>query len=666
MPDASLMSTTPTSPISKLLVANRGEIARRLFATCRRMGVATVAVYSDPDRRAPFVSDADQGVALGGSTPAESYLRIDAVVEAAVRTGADAVHPGYGFLAENAVFARAVMDAGLTWVGPPPQAMETMGSKLASKALMEKSGVPTLTGRDLTGLSEEEITEAAGEIGYPILLKASAGGGGKGMRIVDEAAELSEAIAAARREAESAFGDGTVFAEKYLEAPRHIEIQVFADNAGNTVSLFERECSIQRRHQKIIEEAPSPALDEPTRRKMSQAAVTAAEAVGYVGAGTVEFLYQEGEFFFLEMNTRLQVEHPVTEMITGLDLVRLQLLVAAGEPLPPEATDPTRRGHAVEARLYAEDPTSGFLPVSGTIERIRFPDLEGLRVDSGVESGSEISVYYDPMLAKVVAWGPTRREAVSLLAHGLERASIHGTVTNRDLLVRILRHPRFLSGEVDTHFLEVHNPAELGAPLVTEDDERRAAVAAALANQELHRSQAGVLSSLPSGWRNVPSQPQTVTFTASAGEIEVGYRFDRNRRLHVSGYASARLVQASPDRVGVELDSLLGWYDVQRSGSTVYVDGPSGPVRLVELSRFPVAEGEEDPGSLHAPMPGRVLRVDVSEGDEVAEGQVLVVLEAMKMEHTLRAPHAGVVTAVLTGVDEQVAAGAVLVVVGEP
>ena len=629
------------------------------------MGIATVAVYSDPDRRAPFVGEADEGVALGGSGAAESYLRGDAIVEAALATGADAVHPGYGFLAENAGFARAVIEAGLIWVGPSPEAMELMGSKLASKELMHTSGVPTLPGVDLTELDPNGIKQAAAEIGYPVLIKASAGGGGKGMRVVGSPDDLQAAVEGARRESASAFGDETVFVEKYLESPRHIEIQVFADTHGNTVSLFERECSIQRRHQKIIEEAPSPAIDEPTRTRMSEAAVTAASAVDYVGAGTVEFLYQGGDFYFLEMNTRLQVEHPVTEAITGLDLVRLQLLVASGDPLPPAATDPTRSGHAIEARLYAEDPTNDFLPVTGTIEHIRFPSVEGLRVDSGVEDGSEVSVHYDPMLAKVVARSSTRNEAAALLARALEGAAIHGSVTNRDLLVRILRHPEFLSGDIDTGFLERHDPARLGSPLVTGEGERRAAVAAAIAGQEQNRREAGILASIPSGWRNVPSQPQHVTFAGSGGDIEVGYRFRRDGALEVAGYESARIVEADPARVGLELDGVLGWYDVRRSDSAVYVDGPAGPVRLVELPRFPVTGTDEEPGSLHAPMPGKVIRVTASEGDEVEEGQVLVVLEAMKMEHTLRAPHSGVVTAVLTAADDQVAAGATLVVVGD-
>ncbi len=655
------------SRIDRVLVANRGEIARRIFSTCRRMGLGTVAVYSDPDASAPYVTEADVAVALGGAAPAESYLSIEKIIDAARRTGADAVHPGYGFLAENAAFAEAVIDAGLTWIGPPPEAIATMGSKLESKRLMEQAGIPTLNAIDVTGLDHDTLAKAAEEIGYPVLVKASAGGGGKGMRIVASPDGLSEAVESARREAAGAFGDDTLFIERYLDSPRHIEIQVFADRHGNTVSLFERECSIQRRHQKIVEEAPSPAIDEETRRRMGEAATAAARAVGYVGAGTVEFLYQDGEFFFLEMNTRLQVEHPVTELITGLDLVRLQLLVAMGEPLPPEATGARIRGHAIEARLYAEDPANGFLPVTGHLAEFHFPYGTGLRVDSGVERGSEVTAHYDPMLAKVIAWAPTREEAARVLASGLERTRIHGLVTNRNLLVRVLRHPDFIAGNTDTHFLERHDPVELSRPFGTTEVERRAALAAALAIQAANRRDAKVLGTLPSGWRNVPSQPQAVRFRGEQiDEIEIRYMFDRRGALTAEGFPAVRPLEVTPERVTVEVDGMLEAYDVARYGDDVYLDGPAGPMRLAVMPRFPEYETEEDPGSLHAPMPGKVVRVEVTEGQAVSEGQVLVVMEAMKMEHALRAPHAGVVTEVRARDGDQVAANEILVVVGEP
>src|SRR3954467_14796419 len=470
-------------PITKLLVANRGEIARRVFRTARAMGIATVAVHSDADADAPFVRDADEAVRLPGNTPAETYLQAELVVDAARRSGADAIHPGYGFLSENAEFARVVESAGLVWVGPPADAIETMGSKLGAKELMQKAGVPTLPWA--------EDPADADQVGYPLLVKASAGGGGRGMRIVRDPSELENAVEAARREAGSAFGDDTVFLERYLEAPRHIEIQVFADTHGNAVSLFERECSIQRRHQKIVEESPSPAVDEDLRRRMGDAAVAAARAVGYVGAGTVEFVLDDKkQFSFLEMNTRLQVEHPVTELVTGLDLVRLQLLVADGQPLPPAALAPSLRGHAIEVRLYAEDAEHGFLPVTGTLRQF---DLGcSVRVDSGFAAGDVISTFYDPMLAKVIAHAPSRSEAAGRLAAALTGARISGVTTNRDLLVRIMQDEEFLAGDTDTGYLERNDPVVLGAPLLDEAGARVHAVAAAVAVQSENRRAAQV------------------------------------------------------------------------------------------------------------------------------------------------------------------------------
>jgi len=452
----------------KLLIANRGEIARRIQRTAREMGIATVAVFSEPDRDAPFVREADEAVALGGASPAESYLRIEAIMDAARRTGADAVHPGYGFLSENAALAAACRDGELTFVGPPPEVVAAMGSKLEAKRRMQHAGVPQLPSRELRdGASAAELARLAGELGLPVVVKASAGGGGRGMRVVHSAAELGEAVASARREALSAFGDDTVYLERYLEAARHIEVQIFGDAHGRVIHLYERECSIQRRHQKIIEESPSTAITPVLSQKIRAAAVAAGEAIGYRNAGTVEFLLTPaGEFFFLEVNTRLQVEHPVTECVTGLDLVRLQIEVARGGALPAQEEVPTPRGHAIEARLYAEDPRSGFAPSTGTFHRFAFTLGSGLRLDSGVEDGSEVSVHYDPMLAKVIAWAPTRAEAAAKLANTLARAHLHGPHTIRDLLVRILRHPEFIAGATDTHFLQRH----------PRSDPRRAAV----------------------------------------------------------------------------------------------------------------------------------------------------------------------------------------------
>lgn len=507
--------------ITRLLVANRGEIARRVLATCRILGVETVAVHSDADADAPFVAEADQAVRLPGNTPAETYLRIDLILDAARKAGADAVHPGYGFLAENAEFAAAVTDAGLTWVGPPAKAIAAMGDKMAAKALLADAGVPMLP----TWTDADEITD------FPVLVKASAGGGGRGMRIVREAAGLAEAVASARREAAGAFGDGTVFVERYVERGRHVEVQVFGDTHGTVLALGERDCSIQRRHQKIVEEAPA-VLPDGVRERLHAAAVAAGRAVGYVGAGTVEFLLApDGEFFFLEMNTRLQVEHPVTEAVTGLDLVRLQLLVAEGDPLPLTATPPVT-GHAIEVRLCAEDPGQGFRPATGTLHRFAVPGVvgefaptRGLRLDSGVVDGSTVGVHYDSMLAKLVAWAPTRAEAARLLAGALARAELHGVTTNRDLLVRVLRSPEFRAAEVDTGFLDRHD--EVFAPLLPPNGVPLAALAAALASAAARRSTATVLAGLPSGWRNVPAFPQVTRYAGQHGEIEVRYRLDR-------------------------------------------------------------------------------------------------------------------------------------------
>ncbi len=682
-----------TTPITKLLVANRGEIALRVMRTARAMGIATVAVHSDPDAGEPFVAAADEAVALGGATPGESYLRMDAILGAASATGADAVHPGYGFLAENADFAFACAAAGLTFVGPPPAVMEAMGSKLAARELITAAGVPVVPGADVSRLFDDAaLLDAAGQVGFPVLVKASAGGGGKGMRVVTEPAGLAEAVAAARREAASAFGDDTVFLERYVTAPRHVEVQIFGDHHGEVVSLFERECSIQRRHQKIIEESPSPALDDDLRARLCAAAVDAGRAAGYVGAGTVEFLLDtgghprspgdtgghprspgdtgghpgDGEFFFLEVNARLQVEHPVTEMVTGLDLVRLQLLVAQGQPLPPEVRTAPLNGHAIEARLYAEDPEADFLPSPGRLHRFRIDASSDIRVESGVGDDSVVSPNYDPMLAKVIAWAPTRAEAARSLAAVLARAQIHGVTTNRDLLVRILRHPEFAAGGTDTHFLERHSPADLGRPLAGEEAERLHAAAAALAAQAERRAGARVLATLPSGWRNNPSRLHTTAYEGRAGRLEVGYRLGRDARLEVNGTELAATVEAAtPDEVVLRTDSVARRFAVHLTGGVAYVDSPLGASALREEARFPRADEQRAPGSLVAPMPGTVVRVVVETGQAVEANDLLVVLEAMKMEHRVTSPAAGTVAEVRVKAGQTVDGDEVLVVVTE-
>jgi len=660
-------------PLTRVLVANRGEIARRIFAACRSRGIATVAVHSEPDAAAPFVTAADEAVPLGGTTAAESYLDIDAVLDAAVRTGADAVHPGYGFLAENATFATRVEEAGLVWIGPPPEAIEAMGSKVRARKLMEAAGVPIVPGREL---GDDDLAAAAEEVGYPLLVKASAGGGGKGMRPVAGPAELAEAIAGARREAEAAFGDPTVFLERHLQRPRHIEIQVLADAAG-TVSLGERECSVQRRHQKVLEEAPSVAVDEALREQLGAAAVAAAEAVGYAGAGTVEFLLDEsGEFFFLEMNTRLQVEHPVTEMVLGIDLVAEQLRIAVGEPMSEAAREPSIDGHAIEVRLYAEDAAAGFLPQTGTVEQIRIADAAPfaapaggarapLRVDSGVEAGTVVGPEYDPMLAKLICWAPDRRTAAARLAAALAGAEIDGLVTNRDFLARLLRSGPFAAGETDTGLLD--RELDLAEPLVGPTSSPGYLAAAALAAMAERRDEARVLGFVPPGFRNNFSAPQRVAFATAAGEeVEVSYALRRGgAEIAVAGapLEGVHVHGLTPDEVDLELAGVRRRYRVRRRGHVHHVNGPDGQLDLRELPRYPGAEGALAEGALVAPMPGRVIRLAVTEGAAVEAGSVVAVLEAMKMEHELLAPAAGTVAAVHVAEGDQVDAGAALAVI---
>jgi propionyl-CoA carboxylase alpha chain len=620
--------------ISRVLVANRGEIARRIFRTCRAMGIETVAVYADPDAQSPHVREADYAVRLPGT----SYLLADLLIDAARTTGADAIHPGYGFLSENADFAQAVVDAGLIWIGPPAKAIAAMGSKVEAKAFLRDAGLPMLP----SWTEPDQVTD------FPVLVKASAGGGGRGMRVVRSAAELAPAMATAQREAAAAFGDPTVFCERYVETGRHVEVQIFGDSYGSVVALGERECSIQRRHQKIIEETPSPAVDDTLRAKLCDAAVSAARAVGYVGAGTVEFLLApDGEFFFLEMNTRLQVEHPVTECVTGLDLVSLQIAVAEGQPLPwPDA--PPTRGHAIEARLYAEDPSHEWRPCTGTLHRFAVLDANGIRVDAGVEDGSVVTVHYDPMLAKVIAWAPTRAEAIRLLAATLQRVELHGVITNRDLLVRVLRSREFGDGGTDTAFLHRH-PEVFTALLATDEDRQRAALAAALAGSAARREREA-WGALPAGWRNVgPAEPQ-VSYDSPAGRIDVTYR-------------PADAGSVSPDRVRLVRDGVDRTYRVHTVADTSYVDGPDGSITLVEVPRFPPPVVDRPAGSLMAPMPGTVGRVAVSVGSRVAAGDLLLTLEAMKLEHPVHAVEAGIVGELYVDPGDQVDGGTLLAII---
>ncbi|MET9511085.1 biotin carboxylase N-terminal domain-containing protein [Streptomyces flavidovirens] len=643
--------------ITSVLVANRGEIACRIFRTCAHLGITTVAVYSDADRGALHARSADAAVRLPGTAPADTYLRGDLVMKAALAAGADAVHPGYGFLSENAGFARAVLDAGLVWIGPPPEAIDAMASKTRAKELMAASGVPLLA-----PVAPDKATDAD----LPLLLKAAAGGGGRGMRVVRDLAALPGELTAATAEARSAFGDGEVFAEPYVERGRHVEVQVMADAHGTVWALGTRDCSLQRRHQKVIEEAPAPGLDDALRTTLHDAAVAAARAVDYRGAGTVEFLVSaEGRPYFLEMNTRLQVEHPVTEAVYGIDLVALQLRVAEGEALPPGPPAPS--GHAVEARLYAEDPSRDWQPQTGPLHALSVPEAPGLRLDSGYAGGDVVGVHYDPMLAKVIAHAPTRSEAVRKLAHALERARIHGPVTNRDLLVRSLRHPDFAAGRLDTGFYDRHLDA-LTEASPDPSHGALAALAAALADAATRRITGATTTARLGGWRNVPSQPQVKTYRTEPDgtEHEVRYRVTRDG-FTAEGTPGVRVHAVRTDHVTFEIDGVLRHFHITvHPGGRMYADTSTGGSHtLTALPRFPDPTARTEPGSLLAPMPGTVVRVaeGLTEGARVTAGQPLLWLEAMKMEHRVCAPASGTLTALHAAPGRQVEVGALLAVV---
>jgi propionyl-CoA carboxylase alpha chain len=656
--------------IAKLLIANRGEISSRVIRTARTLDIATVAIFSTPDADAPFVREADEAVHLPGEKPADTYLDIGKVIAAACATGADAVHPGYGFLSERADFARACAAAGLVFVGPPPEVIDSMGSKTAAKQLMAAAGVPVLTGvivDDDTNLRTSLLARATEEVGFPLLVKAVYGGGGRGMRIVRGGDDLLDAVESAQREAQAAFGNGAVFLEHFVDTPRHIEVQIFGDSHGDVVHLFERECSIQRRYQKVIEESPSPVVNDELRTRLGDAAVAAGKAIGYVGAGTVEFvLDSDYNFFFLEVNTRLQVEHPVTEMVTGLDLVALQLRIAEGAALPEEVRHAEIRGHAIEVRLYAEDVVGGFLPVTGVVHRFEVPAMAGIRVDSGVKGGSIISVNYDSMMAKVIAHGADRDEARRLLARALATTILHGPPTNRELLVGILREEQFAAGDIDTGYLARHDVAELSRSRQGASMTPVHSLAAALTAQHERREAATVLATIPSGWRNVPSEAQQCSYVIDGEEVKVRYsiRSDIVQASIDNEDLGAVIVHAlNNDMVEFEVAGVRRIVSVRRIGVTVYVDSSLGGSTLSEVPRFPDVEDASAPGSLTATMPGTVVRVNVNVGQVVAAGAPIVAIEAMKMEHTVTAPHGGTVTEVGVSVGEAVQVGTVLAIV---
>jgi acetyl/propionyl-CoA carboxylase alpha subunit len=631
-----------------------------------------VAVYSDADMAALYVGEADEAVHLRGNAAAHTYLLAEGLIGAAESAAADAVHPGYGFLSENASFAASCAAAGLVFIGPSPEAIRQMGDKLGAKAIMAANGVPTLASFTLGAESDHDgDIDSEGilaTVGLPAIIKASAGGGGRGMRIVTDVADFDLAIDSARREARSAFGDATLFIERYVAPARHIEVQVVADCFGRAAALFERECSIQRRHQKVVEEAPSPFVDEQLRSSLMDAAMRAVKAVDYLGVGTVEFVVgADGTVAFLEMNTRLQVEHPVTELITDVDLVRLQFQIAAGDPLPTNVVTPTIRGHAIEARICAEDPAAGYTPASGTFSTFDIGGI-GVRVDTGVSSGSDVPPYYDSMVAKVIAHGETRQEAASRLARALETARLHGVTTNRDLLVRILRSEEFLSGDTTTDFLD--RVTGLTESITSDSAWQCHAVAAAIAINHAHQQQRVVQTAIPPGWRNNPAGPESLELAADLAGTRQVFKIEHHR----SGPTSDFSVDGAPVDVGVHtIDGVEGGYclaaaiggirrnfRVDVSADRISVDSIIGSTEFFHLSRFPTAERVSATGGLAAPMPGTVVRIFATVGQVVAAGQPLMVLEAMKMEHTITSPSAGQIAAVHVSEGDQVDAGVIL------
>ena len=656
----------------KILIANRGEIAVRVIKTARRLGIRTVAVYSEADRRALHVEMADEAICIGPAPATQSYLRGDVILEAAQRTGAQAIHPGYGFLSENAGFAAACAKVGVVFIGPPIEAIRVMGSKAESKRLMSGASVPLVPGYHGAAQDFATLASAATEIGYPVLVKASAGGGGKGMRVVRSADELGDAVAGAKRESKAAFGDDSLLLEKYLGKPRHVEIQVFADAHGNCLYLFERDCSLQRRHQKVIEEAPAPALPDALRKRMGEAAVAAARAVNYVGAGTVEFLYEHGEFYFIEMNTRLQVEHPVTEMITGLDLVEWQLLVASGGTLPRTQDQLVRRGHAFEARIYAEDPERGFLPAIGRLTHLR-PPLQSahVRVDTGVRSGDEISVYYDPMIAKLIVWDEDRDAALRRLRGALAEYEVAGLTTNIGFLASIAAHPAFARCEIDTGFIERHRDDLAMSPQPVADEGLALAALAILLRGDVDAAQRSLDPNSPwnalNGWQMNADNQRKLRIKDADSDREVLLHFRRDGyEVEVPG--GRRLKAAS---VTLRDNVLEGVLDDARVHATAIFDGQqltilsAGKTWRLELDDVMARVGKQEgsAGRLIAPMPGLVVAVLVAEGDKVVRDQPLIVLEAMKMEHTIKASGAGRVAKLHFAVGQQVTDGAELLTI---
>lgn len=656
-------SSQAIRPIHKVLIANRGEIACRVIRTCRRLGIATVAVYSDADQNARHVRLADEAIHVGEAAPSASYLQQERIIQAAQQTAAQAIHPGYGFLSENTEFARKAQEAGITFIGPSASTIDKMGSKAEAKITMRAADVPCVPGYDGAQQDTASLKQAAQEVGFPLLIKASAGGGGKGMRVVNNADEFDDALASARREAASAFGDDHVILERFLVEPRHVEFQIFGDHHGNVVHLFERDCSSQRRYQKVIEETPSPAITDAMRQAMGEAAVAAAKAVDYVGAGTVEFIVQGEEFFFMEMNTRLQVEHPVTELITGQDLVEWQLRVAAGEALPLSQEQLQRQGHAVELRLYAEDPATGFLPSTGRLERLVLPrHVANTRVDTGVDEGDSVTVHYDPMIAKLITWGDNREAALANMAEALANTFVLGPKTNLDFLSSLIQLPLFRNGDIHTTYIDQH----LDDLLAVDDQSRELAMVLAAATRLAYEQQQTITDPWHSreGWSN--SGMMKRSWRLDDGEQNIDLSVLKQGDIWLLSYGDQQWqiqdARLTGQHLSVRIDGIGRRATVNHHGNALSLT-VAGRQWAYHWRSTHEAQGQQEQhaGSLVAPMPGKIIAVNVAEGDSVEADQALLVMEAMKMEITLRAPSAGKVKAIRHQAGDQVEADALLI-----
>ncbi len=646
--------------INTILIANRGEIASRIIRTCKKMGIRSIAVYSEVDKDLPYVREADIAIHIGAPEPSSSYLDQDKIIAIAQNNGVDAIHPGYGFLSENAVFAERCDKEGIIFIGPNTEAIKAMGSKSEAKTLMKKFDVPTIPGYQGDDQSTERLITEAKNVGFPLLLKATAGGGGKGMRIVHQASELKTAIEAAKREATNAFGDDEMIIEKYISSGRHIEFQIFGDKHGNAIHILERECSIQRRYQKVIEESPSPIMSEELRSKMGDSAVAAAKALNYDNAGTVEFIYddQSGDYYFLEVNTRLQVEHPVTEEITGLDLVQLQIEAAEGHPLSVGQEDIKGRGYAIEVRLYAEDASNNFLPVSGNILKWEVPQVEGLRVETAIETGAGISIYYDPMIAKLIVWDRNRLGALRKMEYVLRNLICMGMTTNQDFLLLLVRNELFRQGKYNTHFID--KELDLGILESYGDDvKHKACIAANFLSWFNRNDKRKLLKGLPSGWRNNFYVPQQNTFLIGDGEYKLLYR-EEGGMFHIEigeDEYVVKLVSRNTEQITLEIDGQRIGFNVVGQGNDWHIHNEMmGNITLRIQPRFPIKEIEKEKGAYLSPMPSQVIKVLVEKGQQVKSGDGLIVLSSMKMENTICAEEEGVVEDIFVAEGENIEA----------